>query len=455
MRDIKRDPWDNNPWDNSLVKTTWTAPQILALAPDAASAKSGQALANARSWVTLGAAEDAAWGECQGSGKNPYQAQVALAEPAFKCSCPSRKFPCKHGLGLLLLLEKQPQAFDQAETPEWVSQWLASRAQKAEHKAKKPEKAEADPAASAKRAAGREAKVTAGLTEMDRWLRDLVRAGLADAPSKPYSFWDGQAARLVDAQAPGAARLVRALAGASTGGAGGADRLLERLGRLHLLAEGWRNLGSLPDDTQADVRAALGFTVREEDVLAGPLVRDRWLVLGQSVEDEDRLRVGRTWLRGQATGRDALVLQFAHATQALETGLVPGSALEADLAFYPSAYPLRALVTARHEAPSPLGGLPDGPSLSQATGAYAAALARLPWLERFPMALSDVTPQRDGARWIVRDSDDVVLPLAVPDDRGWALLALSGGHPLALFGTWDGDALSPLSAFTDGRFTSF
>ena len=181
-------------------------------------------------------------------------------------------------------------------------------------------------------------------------------------------------------------------------------------------------------------------------------MRDRWLVLGQSVEDEDRLRVGRTWLRGQETGRDALVLQFAHATQALETSLVPGSALDADLAFYPSAYPLRALITARHGSPAPLVSLPGCSSLPQATGAYAAALARLPWLERFPTALADVTPQRDGTRWIVRDAGDAILPLTVPDERGWALLALSGGHPLALFGTWDGDALSPLSAFTDDRF---
>ena len=404
--------------------------------------------------MTLGSTEDAAWGECQGSGKNPYQTQVALAEPAFKCSCPSRKFPCKHGLGLLLLLDKQPESFDQAEPPAWVSQWLGGRAQKAEQKASKPEKAEADPAAQAKRAAGREAKVTAGLTEMDRWLRDLVRAGLADAPAKPYKFWDAQAARLVDAQAPGAARLVRALAGASTGEGGGADRLLERLGRLHLLAQGWQNIAALPDDTQADVRAALGFTVREEDVLAGPPVRDLWLVLGQSVEEEDRLRVQRTWLHGRETGRDALVLQFVHASQALETGLVPGSGLEADLTFYPSAYPLRALVAARHSAPTPLEDLPGSSSLRDMIGAYADALARLPWLERFPAALSGVTPQRDGVRWIVRDSDDVFLPLAVSDEQGWRLLSLSGGHPLALFGTWDGDALSPLSAFTDGRFTA-
>jgi hypothetical protein len=97
----------------------WTTAQILALAPDAASAKAGQGLATARKWLTLGADGQAAWGLCQGSGKDPYQAQIDLTEPAFRCSCPSRKFPCKHGLGLFLLLASSAAAFKEKEPPDW------------------------------------------------------------------------------------------------------------------------------------------------------------------------------------------------------------------------------------------------------------------------------------------------------------------------------------------------
>ena len=49
----------------------WTTEQILALAPDSASAKAGKELAAAREWETLGANEQTAWGSLQGSGKNP------------------------------------------------------------------------------------------------------------------------------------------------------------------------------------------------------------------------------------------------------------------------------------------------------------------------------------------------------------------------------------------------
>ncbi|MBW4639863.1 MAG: SWIM zinc finger family protein [Gloeocapsa sp. UFS-A4-WI-NPMV-4B04] len=90
----------------------FTNAQILALAPDASSAKNGKTLATLRKWVSLGQNEQVIWGECQGSGKTPYQTQIDLTEIAFKCSCPSRKFPCKHGLGLLLLRSNEPAAFN-------------------------------------------------------------------------------------------------------------------------------------------------------------------------------------------------------------------------------------------------------------------------------------------------------------------------------------------------------
>ena len=102
--------------------TRWTSQQVLALAPDPASAKAGRALATPRPWSGLGQDERAVWGLCQGSGKKPYQTQVELPEPAFKCSCPSRKFPCKHALALLLLFAED--AVPDGQRPEWVQEWL-------------------------------------------------------------------------------------------------------------------------------------------------------------------------------------------------------------------------------------------------------------------------------------------------------------------------------------------
>jgi hypothetical protein len=80
-----------------------TTEAVLALAPDDASAKAARGLISPAKWPLRGADDTAVWGECQGSGSRPYQTQVYLAGPAFRCTCPNRKFPCKHGLALLLM----------------------------------------------------------------------------------------------------------------------------------------------------------------------------------------------------------------------------------------------------------------------------------------------------------------------------------------------------------------
>jgi hypothetical protein len=45
-----------------------------------------------------------------------------------------------------------------------------------------------------------------------------------------------------------------------------------------------------------------------------------------------------------------------------------------------------------------------------------------------------------------------VLPISPAFDRGWHLLALSGGHPVTLFGEWDGDQFLPMSVWVEDVF---
>src|SRR5262245_20555453 len=442
----------------------WTSEQILALAPDAASAKAGQGLATARKWQKLGADEQTAWGLCQGSGKDPYQTQIDLTEPAFRCSCPSRKFPCKHGLGLFLLLATQPAAFKDTKPPAWVLEWNASRAKRAQQRVEKQVRAESgektvDAAAQAKRAASRDAKVKTGLQELETWLRDIVRGGLAAVQSQPPKFWERTAARLVDAQAPGAARLVREMAGVPASGEGWEGRLLEQLSRLYLLIEGFKRGAELPEAVQTDVRALIGWTQNQEELLRMDGMRDRWLVLGQRVEEEDRLRAQRIWLWGERSGRAALILSFAHAQQPLDASFVTGAVIEAELVFFPGAYPLRAIVKQRSGASRPPERISGYPKITDAHEAFAGAIAANPWLEKFPMQLLNVTPLRHnhvtGEMWFVRDVEGRALKLAPRFEFGWTMLALSGGREIDIFGEWDGDHPWPLSAFADNRFAIF
>ena len=423
----------------------WSAEQVLALAPDPASAAAARKLANAAQWLAPGASADPAllWGECRGSGKTPYRTAVDLAGvdgsgPAFSCSCPSRKFPCKHALGLLQLWSAG--AVPDGEPADWAAGWLdqrrqraaaaATKAQNAARRAETGETGPADPEAARKRAEQRAARMAGGLDELDQWLADQVRTGLAGAQRAGYGPFDSLAARMVDAQLPGVAGTVRRLASVAVSGDGWPGRLLAEYALLHLLSRAARSTGALTGDQRGPaVREHLGLNVAKEDVLGGPGVRDRWAVLGLRDSAEERFTVRRVWLRGEGTGRSALVLSFAPAGQQLDASLVPGTAVEAELHFYPSPAPLRALVGTRHGPPGEPGPLP-GTGLAEGLRQWADALAADPWLRAWPVLLRAV-PVLDDQGWWLTDQDGA-LPLADPDEGAWTLLAVSGGEPVVV-----------------------
>ncbi|MFC7381552.1 SWIM zinc finger family protein [Sphaerisporangium rhizosphaerae] len=453
----------------------WSREQVLALAPDASSQKGAQSVSTPAKWPATGATPDVLWGECKGSGATPYRACVDLAEPAYRCTCPSRKFPCKHALGLLLLWSADGVPSADA-SPDWVTEWLEQRRTRAA-KAATPRSgtptagpgtaghagsgsgpghaaipptgdtegaagegigAQAEPGEPGladggtrladggprgvvdggpgsadggepdRRAVQRERRVAAGLSELERWLADQIGQGLAGARKSAPAQWEELTRRLVDAQAPGVAgvvsRLPRVLAEEDW-----PARLLGEYGLLHLLAVGYRRAPELPAPLRDTVRSRVGFPTSREEVLAGAAVRDHWHVLGSRDEEQDRLVSRRVWLRGRTSGRSALVLSFAPPGQALDASLVTGTVMDAELAFYPGAAPLRALVAVRHQAaPS---GPPPGTGARAALDELAAALAADPWLESWPVVLTDVVPARRADRWLLAD----LTP--APDDR--------------------------------------
>src|SRR4051812_45393090 len=99
---------------------------VLELAPDSQVASSATRLAGAAGWTGLGRTASALWGLCPGSGKNPYRVCVDLGDRATKCSCPSRKFPCKHAVAVQLLHARGEVPAEEA-VPDWVSDWVAKR----------------------------------------------------------------------------------------------------------------------------------------------------------------------------------------------------------------------------------------------------------------------------------------------------------------------------------------
>ena len=130
-----------------------------------------------------------------------------------------------------------------------------------------------------KRADERAARVRAGLDELDRWLADQVRRGLAAPDSTSRAAWEGAASRLVDAQAGALANRVRRATELLDAGPSGLGAVLGELSTLHTLAVAGRRPAALDPDLAMSVRTAVGWTVAREEVLAGTPVTDHWHVV--------------------------------------------------------------------------------------------------------------------------------------------------------------------------------
>jgi hypothetical protein len=255
------------------------------------------------------------------------------------------------------------------------------------------------------------------------------------------------AARLVDAQAPGAAAAVRRLATAAADPGG--ERLLAELSLLRLLVSAYRRIDALPGDLAATVRSRVGLPVATEDVLAGPPLRDQWHVLGARDQVEERFTTRRIWLRGETTGRFALLLSFAGPGQTLAADLLVGIVVDADLCFFPGAQPLRALVAARHAEARP-GAAPPGPCIADMLLGYAEALAAEPWLDRWPVLVAGALTLA-GGRWHLVDRAADAVPLDPAAGEPWRLVAATGGQPATIAGEWTPAGLRPLTGWVDGR----
>jgi len=400
----------------------------------------------------------------------------------FACTCPSRKRPCKHAIALLLLWVRGQVA--ESVAPSKIEKWASRRAganaaaQRKAGVAADEETADVDgevrgdaatsdtdavaggrsgqdsesdsePLPESDRDQARNDRVErmfAGLTELDRWLDDRIRTGLADASLANYGTWDSLAARLVDAQAGSLANRIRRLAGLVGASPGWHDDVLAELGMLHLLSQAGRRLGSLPGPLADAVATSVGWQVRQADVLAGVPDTDQWVVAGRSDTREDRIEVRRLWLRGITSGRWALVLSFAAYQQSLDTSLVVGTSVEADLHRYPGPA-LRALVGARRTDPSE-GAHPPAKTVAGACDELGAMLANEPWLDRLPVTVR-ASLTRSGSRWVLTD-DTGSLPMVEPAHSATGsciatLLGVSGGGPVDVTVEWTPHGVVPLT----------
>lgn len=190
---------------------------IDSLAPNAGAIKNGRDLARKGSFSVRCITEDQTllFGECKGSGKEPYRCSIDFLQegnPVFRCTCPSRQFPCKHTLGLMYAYITNP-TFDTADIPADI----ADKREKAEKREEKKQTAEAEGAPKAPRKVNKSAlvkKIAAqleGLSILEKLTLQLVYNGLGGIDKKTIQLIEEQAKKLGNYYIPGAQAAIREL----------------------------------------------------------------------------------------------------------------------------------------------------------------------------------------------------------------------------------------------------
>ncbi|QDS99213.1 SWIM zinc finger family protein [Adhaeretor mobilis] len=174
-------------------------------APNSNAIKNGRGLLVKGKFVELHKSKDDTliFGECSGSGQSNYVCSCDFLDPAkpvYRCSCPSRQFPCKHCLGLMYAYA-DGKKFKAAGIPEDIAEKRAKaqqRVQKRQEQATKPKKI--NKAALKKKIAAK----LKGLDLLEQLTHDLVRAGMGNMNAKLARQIEDQAKQLGNAYLPGA-----------------------------------------------------------------------------------------------------------------------------------------------------------------------------------------------------------------------------------------------------------
>lgn len=192
-----------------------TSNQIESMAPNAAAAKNGRDLVAKGKFSELCTDEEGSlfWGNCAGSGKVPYNCSADFTQPStpvFRCSCPSRQFPCKHCIGLLYALEK---ALPFAPCP--IPEDLAAKREKLEKRQEKKIQEKESAKESLKEKAAKPKTVNAGavvkkaeaqLTGIDmaaKLLANVVTTGLSSMDAREMKSFNERVKELGNYYIPG------------------------------------------------------------------------------------------------------------------------------------------------------------------------------------------------------------------------------------------------------------
>src|SRR5713226_2400248 len=264
------------------------------LAPNAAAIKNARGVVLKRKLVGLFRSPDGTllFGDCKGSGADNYRPSADFADPTipvFRCTCPSRQFPCKHSLALLYA-HAQGAKFVAKDVPADISEKRAKVQQRVEKKKEAADKPHKVNTSALKKKIQTQ---LSGIDLLESLVTDLMRGGLGTLNAKSARQVEEQARQLGNAYLPGAQNALHALTGlfyrsqiTSEDELKMSERervysaALDQLNRLHSLCKQGRKYlnhrledPELKPETETDIAAWLGHAWQLRELKEAGLVQ--------------------------------------------------------------------------------------------------------------------------------------------------------------------------------------
>lgn len=440
----------------------FTEDQINKIIPDEASLKAAKGLADPNKWTSFYQNRRVLWGEIKGSGSNPYLTQIDLQNIGYKCSCPSRKFPCKHGLGLMLLISKLDIPINENE-PAWVKDWIDKRHQKSESLKVEKNYSEEDNAkqqkAKLKREDDRNLSVEDGIAELRIVLCDWVRVGLINLRQKEDTYFKRISARLVDAKASGLANMINEIAEIRFNKIKWEEELLKSISQLFLLIESYKNINKLDYKWQCSIKNLIGWNQSTKELIDDEnalTIKDSWFVIGQENNtSDDNIITQKNWLIGLNTNQSALIINFSFRSTPIESIILPGTTIEADLAFFPGVIAQRAILKHQKSVSTNISQMPLAyTNIATFYSRIREVIAVYPFLFETLCILSKVRISEKDENSILIDSEGQYMlisdEITIPAKLKWILYTKCDFHNVC--GIFRKEKFYPLGIFIENDY---
>lgn len=412
--------------------------------------RKARGLAKASRWRNLGAHQGRIWGECRSMGASYFKVALDLKSDKSYCSCPSPEASLVYQKALSFLLHDQSELFSQAgETPDWVALRL-----------EEGKKMTSEAERSKLRERNRDQRIeqmAQGAEDLKEWLTELMRTGLAIAFEQGPEFWSAMSSRLVDAKLGSIGKRIEQWPSLFELD-NWPERLLLEIGELYRMTRVWEQYDLLKEEEKWDLLLSSGLNLRKEEVRKMDCRPGQWRVWHIRYREEDRLQSRRVWFQEETSGQFALLLDYLWDKRGeFEGDWNPGDLVPANLSFYPSAFPLRAVFHSQLPGKVFREVVPQHAmrSAQQLASHFAKALSRQTWLRQLPVILEAGILFQEKGNWNWQGTEGGLISLTGTDEILWQWYAMRSRGPVFVFGEYDGWTFRPLSALSGGRLVVF